>query len=489
METALAVPAATDAVVGPAEKVRLSPIQFAVVALKKRLYKWQAFVLADVAACKPTVCVTPNESGKTSIVIASLALWCLHEWPGSTVVVTSATLRAVRTQVFAALEEHQHKFAGWQWKHTEIEDACGGRIVGFATDTGAKFEGFHARPGRPLLIIFDEAKTVADDIFEAADRCNPTMQLYVSSPGGVFGRFHDAFKNPRYAKHEIEIEDCPHITPERIAAMKEQYGEESDIYRSMILGKFAKGTADGKVVAFDAYERCAANPPLFIEGERRAFCDFAVTSDECVVATCDGNRMRILDAWIPDGNTAAIAERFERHLRELDRKGYRLRGDADGVGHGYITTLNLRGIPITGVNNNDKPRDPHYTNLAAEQWWTFAKGVRDNRWILPQDEVLKRQLCSRDEVYREVDGKKVFGREDGRLQLMPKKKLNTKSPDRADALVGAAFDYPGLGSVTLPRGGEASRVSREFPDALPSRWQEAKELEEAEQMAGFNAGA
>ena len=440
-----------------APKVRLSPIQFAVVALKKRLYKWQALVLASVASGRPTVCVTPNESGKTSILIASLALWCLHEWPGATVVVTSATLRAVRTQVFAALEEHKHSFAGWAWKDTEIEDAAGGRIVGFATDTGAKFEGFHARPERPLLIIFDEAKTVADDIFEAADRCNPTMQLYVSSPGGLFGRFHDAFKNPRYATHEIGVEDCAHITPARIAAMREQYGEDSDIYRSMILGRFAKGSADGKVVPFDAFERCAANPPLHIEGERQAFCDFAETSDECVVATRNGNRLAILDAWTPDGNTAAIAERFERHLRELAGKGYTLRGDADGTGHGYITTLNLRGIPIVGVKNNDPARDKHYYNLAAEQWWSFAKGVRATRWILPRDEVLKRQLCSRDEVFREVDGKKVFGREDGRQQLMPKKQLNTKSPDRADALVGAAFDYPS--TAPLPFMGGARDLS------------------------------
>lgn len=62
--------------------------------------------------------------------------------------------------------------------------------------------------------------------------------------------------------------------------------------------------------------------------------------------------------------------------------------------------------------------------------------------VLPwKDDVLKKQMLGREEVYRQVDGVKVYGREDGKLQLMPKSKLNTKSPDRADAVVGAAYDY------------------------------------------------
>ncbi|HBJ87139.1 MAG TPA: hypothetical protein DDZ88_25420, partial [Verrucomicrobiales bacterium] len=398
------------------EKPRLSPIQFGVVVRKKRLYKWQAFIMADVASGKPTAAVTPNEAGKTSIIIATLAEWCLHEYPGSTVVLTSATFRAVRTQIFAALEQDKDKFAHWTFKDTEIEDGKGGRILGFATDSGAKFEGFHADEGRPLLIILDEAKSIADDIFVAADRCNPTMLLYISSPGGHFGRFHDAFKNVRFAQHEISIEDCPHITAERIAAMKEQYGEDSDIYRSMILGKFARGKENGKVVAFEDYERCLANPPRWISVTRQVFCDFADSGDLCIIAKRDGNKIDIADEWKPDGNKAGITERFERTLRPLQEQGYTLRGDEDGTGHGYITALNLRGIHIEGVRNNAEPTDPHYFNLAAQQWWTFAKQVNQCAWVLPHDETLKRQACTREQNFVVVDGVKQFGREDGKLQ-------------------------------------------------------------------------
>lgn len=466
---------------------RLSPIQFAVTVLKKRLYKWQAFIMADVVR-QPTTAVTPNEAGKTSVVIASLALWCLHEYPGATVVATSATFRAVRTQVFAGLEQHKAQFAHWTWKDAEIEDAHGGRIIGFATDSGAKFEGFHAylatevTPFRPLLIILDEAKTIPDDIFVGVDRCNPTWLLYISSPGGHFGRFHDSFKSERFAAHNIGIADCPHITPERIEAMRLQYGEDSDVYRSMILGQFAKGKEDGKVIAFEDYERCLANPPRWQEGVRRAFCDFADSGDLCIVATRDGNRLAFADVWKPDGNKAGIAERFERVLRPLQEQGYELLGDEDGTGHGYITTLNLRGIHIRGVRNNDKTSKPAvYFNLNAEQWWTFAKQIAECRWILPHDETLKRQACTREQNFVEVDGKKRFGREDGKLQLQPKKRSGMPSPNHADAIVGAAFDYPVVASNSYVGGSPKDGV-------LPSRYQEMRELQEAEETAGFDAG-
>lgn len=465
---------------------RLSPIQFAVTVLKRRLYKWQAFIMADVLK-KPTSAVTPNEAGKTSIIIASLALWCLHEYPGATVVVTSATFRAVRTQVFAALKQYEQQFAHWTWKDAEVEDGHGGRIVGFATDSGAKFEGFHAylatatTPFRPLLIILDEAKTIPDDIFVGVDRCNPTWLLYISSPGGHFGRFHDSFKSARFAAHKITISDCPHITPERIAAMKEQYGEDSDIYRSMILGLFAKGKEDGKVVAFESYERCLANPPRWQEGVKRAFCDFADSGDLCIIATRDGNRLDFADVWKPDGNKAGVAERFERSLRKLQEQGYELLGDEDGTGHGYITTLNLRGVRIRGVRNNDAASRPEvHFNLAAEQWWTFAKQIEDCRWILPHDETLKRQLCTREQNWVLVDGKKQFGREDGKLQLQPKKRSGMPSPNHADAIVGVAFDYPLMESTSYLKG--------EKDGVLPSRYAELQELQEAERMAGMDAG-
>jgi len=482
-----ATPETPTAGPGPARKL-ISMVVFAVTVLMQRaLYAWQGAIMASVAKAVPTAVVTPNGAGKTSVIIKTAALWCLHEFPGATVVVTSATHRAVRTQVFAALEQEKTRFASWAWNDTEIKTPQGGFILGFATDSGAKFEGFHAYPGRPLMIIVDEAKTVPDDIFVAIDRCNPTYLLLISSPGGNFGRFHDAFKSARFAHFNITSKDCPHITPEYIAAMKEQYGEDSDIYRSMVDGLFAKGSEHGKVVQFVDYERCATNPPPHHEGARQVFCDFADSGDLCVIATRDGNELAFADVWKPDGNPANVAERFEITLRKLQDKGYLLFGDGGGLGQGYITTLNLRGIRIRAVHNNDTATDKHYFNLNAEQWWKFSKQLNRCQWRLPKcahADTLKRQLCERHQNFVERDGKKVFGREDGRLQLQPKRKEKGASPNHADAIVGVAYDYPAMESVTYVKT-HADRATAEFPHALPSRWQEAQhEIENAKNLAG-----
>jgi hypothetical protein len=424
----------------------IHPVVFSTAVLGLKLYGWQAKIMDSAWSGRATVARTPNGAGKTSMVIAGLALGFLHEYPRGVVVVTSATYRAVKQQVMPAMKAHAGRLpTGWKWGEAMVGTPAGGRIIGFATDQGNRFEGFHAQPGAPLLIIVDEAKTVSDDIFTAIDRCQPTMLLYISSPGGLLGRFHEAFASSRFAPFAVTSADCPHITAEFIEQMRQEYGEDSDVYRSMVLGEFGSGDSAGRVVPFDAYEGCAALPPAHSTGARQVFCDFAESAegDENVIAARDGNRVRIEKAWVGNGDATAVTMEFFRALRPLRDAGFALYGDADGVGHGYITALGQMGIPIIGVHNNEKPWDAHYFNLAAEMWWQLARRLRQREVILDwEDGTLKKQLLNKQEVFREVEGRKVHGREDGRLQLMPKSRLGTKSPDRADAVVGAAFDWP-----------------------------------------------
>ena len=431
--------------VAPAKpnKVVISPAAFARLRLGMSPYGWQDEVMADVASGVPTTVRTPNGSGKTSVIVTTLALWCLEEFPRSTVVLTSATFRAVKDQIFASLQTHEGKFRDWKWNDSTIETPEGGQIIGFATDRGGRFEGFHAYPGRPLLIVLDEAKSLADEIFVAADRCQPTMLLYISSPGGVVGRFKESFGSPRFRKHAIGLAQCPHISREFIEAMKEQYGEDSAIYRSMMMGEFASGEKDGHVVPWLAWDMSAQSEIVRRSGRRIVFCDFANGGgDENVIARRDGNVVVIEDAWAHEADAGRNTMRLFRTLKRLQDDGYELYGDKDGCGAGYIVALGQMGVRVQGVGNNDPAQDAHYFNLAAEMWWTLAAKLGRGEMVLPwKDDVLKKQMLGREEVYRQVDGVKVYGREDGKLQLMPKSKLNTKSPDRADAVVGAAYDY------------------------------------------------
>lgn len=413
--------------------MHLLPHAFAVGVLGLKLYPWQAWVLSDVGAGRKTTLRAANGSGKTSAIVAPLALWNAAENPGSTTVITSATYTQVVEQIFVGIKIHQPKFPNWKWNQTEIETPQGSRIIGRATNQGGRFEGFHAAPDRPLMMIVDEAKTVQDDIFVAIDRCNPTYLLYASSPGGKLGRFHDSFRNLRWIAHAVSAKDCPHITEEYIQAQKEQYGEDSEIYRSMILGEFSDDLDDGSVIPYGIYENCLRSAPPAQEGEVMAFCDFAESSDENVLAIRRGNRVILADAWVQtNGSRSEVKDRFKRLFKEHGLQAPQIWGDGDGIGCGYILALHEDGWPIREFRNKNYPGYHRYFNPSAEAWFKAADRIRQCKVILPHDEILKKQLCSRKRIIRE----------DGRLQLEPKKQMTGRSPDRADAVVGCLRNEP-----------------------------------------------
>src|SRR5690606_35625401 len=110
-----------------------------------------------------------------------------------------------------------------------------------------------------------------------------------------------------------------------------------------------------------------------------------------------------------------------------------------------------------------------YFNLAAEHWWTFSDRLAKSGWRVPAaDEVLRRQLCSREQNWvLDPEGKKRYGRADGKLQLQPKARSGKPSPDRADALVGAAYDHPSAEPQDY-LSKNAGAATPGFPHAAPS---------------------
>lgn len=466
---------------------RLAPHLYAVSVLNERLYLWQAAIMHDVWTRHRTTARCCNGSGKTSKVVSALALAVADQFKGATVVIVSATNRQVRDQIFPAIRGHEPKYPNWDFGDSRITTDGGSRIIGFSTDHGGRFEGYHSGgPDKPLLIIVDEAKTVADDIFVAIDRCQPDMLLYISSPGGRLGRFHESFSLPHFRKHVVGADQCPHINPAFIAEMGQLYGTDSEIYRSMVLGEFATGDDDGHVIPFGAVESCLRNPPYERDGDPVGFCDFAETSDENVLAVLRGNRVVIEEAWVQtpksDGqpDKDAVVARFKAAFRRCGLKAERIWGDASGMGYGYAYALRNDGWAINTCENSDAPIDPHYFNLGAESWWKARELIEQGGLILPRDDVLKKQLCARLKVWRKgPDGKPIYGREDGRLQLEPKSTMRGKSPDRADAVVGAVYWAWRLkiGTGPIGRMGDDGPPSSLVAKALQERDEESQQLD------------
>ena len=155
------------------------PSAFAANVLGINLYDWQRRVLRDLEQRDCRVALrAANGSGKTSTVIASILIWHALVFPRSIAVTTAGVFRQVESQLWPSLRNHIAKLGGaWEVTSGEIRylhaNGNTSRIIGYSATDPGRAEGWHAEDHEyhPLLMVVDEAKTVADPLFEAISRC------------------------------------------------------------------------------------------------------------------------------------------------------------------------------------------------------------------------------------------------------------------------------------------------------------------------------
>jgi hypothetical protein len=432
-----------------------TPAGFAECILGLKLYDWQFRCLQwyeNVARAGSRVkgsLVTPNGAGKSEYVVAALALWFATCHKGGQVVITSKSGLQLDNQVWPSITKHQEKFTGWKFNQREVYTPSGGRIIAFTTDEASRVEGHHHRDPRydkngkityydsPLLYLVDEAKSVDEPIFVGIDRCGYDGLLYTSSPGLMTGRFYESQTKLRESFQCIQVglSDCPHIPAEKIKDIRETYGEDHPVTKSILYGEFMPED-DGTSFPFPLSQLlfCYDNPPKPQYGPRRAFCDFAAGRDENVLAIADGNSCELAATW-RDVNTTANIGRFLTEFRKHGLKEGEVYADEGGMGRNYCDALRDAGFEVHRVNNGSSPFDDRYINRGGEMWHTVGRDVRKCQVILPNDEKLKAQLTSRK---ARIDGRGKLGIEKKEDMI----KRGIKSPDRADAVVGALAARP-----------------------------------------------
>ena len=413
---------------------RFDPVEFAVLVLNEDPYQWQANVMFDLEQRGSRVALkAANGSGKTTKIVAPICLWHANEFARSKTILTSGVFRQVKEQLFPALAAFSPKFKGWKFNDADILAPNGSKIIGFSTDDPNYFEGWHAEDHdeSPLLMIFDESKAIEDRIFEAKERCQPTRELLLSSPGLAEGYFYKCFGEyaKDYSLHTVTAFDCPHISNEWINRQIEKYGIQHPLIRSMIFAEFMESSNDGLVIPRSHVESLLRNPPMHIRGARRAFCDFAAGGDENVLAVRDGNKVSLAACWRERDTMKAVGQ-FIVAFRKHNLKPEEIWGDNDGLGRVMIDALHEAGWPINREHNGSDALDKTaYQNRGAEVWFDGARKIERGQVIIPDDKDLISQLCTR----------KGGPNSKGKMQLESKDKMKS-SPDRADAVLGSLFD-------------------------------------------------
>jgi phage terminase large subunit len=425
-------------------EAKISVLAFGRSALRFEFYDWQAKALCHIAAAHPTAIVAANGAGKTSTIFTCAALWCLYSWPDARIIVTSAGWDQLKKQFFASLHRFRNHpaFKGWNFLESEVRSAGLGYINGISVDNAGRAEGYHQREGSPVMILADECKSIADDVFTAFAKCTATFRVYGSAAGPASGAFYHCLTTQRnfWACIKATSFDCPHISRESIEMDREKDGEHSPQFRQKHLAEFTDAHEES-FISVEAIRQLLDNPPEFQDGGESTFIDWSTGGDETVIARRRGNKVE-LNSMFRERDPVQVVRRVAAVFRENDIRN-NIYADAGGIGGPMSGQLMEFGFYVSRIHNGSPAQEAkQFANLAAEQWFAFRRMIEKREIILPEDGELVKQLSARRLQYDSG----------ARIQLEPKETMKARglsSPDRADAVIGACADMlSGGGAIT-----------------------------------------
>lgn len=428
------------------EQYRDRPVEFAGEVLGVELWSKQREILNTLRDHSRVSVRAAHSVGKT-FTAAAAALWFLYSRSGSIVVTTAPTARQVRELLWREIRRH-HIRAGvlpGECLTVGLELAEKHYAIGLSTDEPDRFRGFHARD---LLLIIDEASGVGEEIFTAARGILTTVGakvLLIGNPTATSGTFYDSHTDKRHLWQPLHVSalGAPAFTGEAVSSelaaelvtsawveeMREDWGEDSPLFRSLVLGEFPD-QAESALIALSWIEGAKERRPeatgrveLAADIARQGAC-------ENVVYLRQGSRILHWEAW-RSADLMQTAGRIKALGQEWKAIVYRI--DATGMGAGVADRLKEQGLPVEAVWVGERPTDPEKFVLRRDElWWQLREELREGRIGPLSDSRTQAQLSA---IRYGFDSR-------GRIKVESKDEMSKRglpSPDRADALALAFF--------------------------------------------------
>ncbi len=431
------------------------------------LWSKQREILQSVQDCTETFVPSCNGAGKTEIAAATVLWWLLTR--KSKVVTTAPTWRQVKNvlwgRIHAHIQDKRDLFGGEQLA-TALKIAPDWEAIGVATTEPGKFQGFHSPGG--VLIVVDEAGGVTNpELWGAIDGClvdTKSRLLAIGNPTSTTGEFYArCSKRIEGRRNVIQISafDVPNVQQGRpvidglvekpwVDAKLVDWGEDSPLYQSRILGEFPKTGSDALYplawleAAFDG-----RNTPSSVQGERVIAMDVARKgADSNAICAREGMSMTDIEAFV-DPDTMSSANRLLNWLRRVHP--HTVRVDAIGVGGPVLDRIRqlsrdempLRHTKFEEFVANAEPFDSErFRNLKAEAYWIFRDLLREGAVDLSR--------CSsefRSKIERQAMAIRYEYDASGRLKIEDKQLMRNRvgySPDELEAVIMCFYQAPGL---------------------------------------------
>jgi hypothetical protein len=291
-------------------------------------------------------------------------------------------------------------------------------------------QGGHAES---YVILIDEASGVEEAVFDLLLGTLSTHKggrmIMTSNPLRASGRFFEVFSRElsQWKRHFFSAYDSPVINTKWIEEMAETYGEDGDIFRVRVLGRFPRSSSS-QFFSSDIVEQAAAsyceqlvyqNFPKIMGVDVARFGD-----DQTVFVTRQGPKLLDIQKFSGLNNMEVVAKLVEYNLNNSPGL---INIDAIGVGTGVFDRAKELKLPVHPVVVSQKSTDPmQYFNLRA-QLYGLTKQWLENGADIPNDIDLKKQLLSMEYGFN----KKM------QIQMIGKKEIKAKgldSPDIPDAI-------------------------------------------------------
>lgn len=327
------------------------------------------------------------------------------------------------------------------------------RATAIAPDTPSSIEGAHADT---LLYVFDEAKSIPTDIFDAVegafasageDVVGDAYAFVISTPGTPLGEFYNIItQKPGYAAwgtDGVSLEEalaCGQVSQAWVNDKKLKWGETDPRYINRVIGDFAE-SAENSLFKLswleDTVQRWRDCNGKGKHGDMLTFaCDPA---DEGRDMTCVGRMLGHVVESLKyyDCDTMQGVEEVRREVGVLTKATIGI--DTIGVGAGVYSRLKeLKYKPVSlkasaKTDATDSSGENAFLNLRAAMYWGLREAIDPSSpayraLALPPDELLMADLLAH-----------TWSESMGVLRIDPKdevrEKLAGRSPDGGDTVV------------------------------------------------------
>lgn len=417
--------------------------------------EWQLDILAEVrdglktpdAAIREAV-ASGHGIGKSALV-SWLILWAMATFEDTRGVVTANTDGQLKSKTWAELATWYNRFIArdmFVYTATSLFSVQPGHertwridAVPWSERNTEAFAGLHNH-GKRILVIFDEASAIIDQIWEVTDGAmtdNNTEKLWIAfgNPTRTNGRFFDCFHKSRnmWKTRQIDSRSVVISDKKEIAKWAEAWGEDSDFFKVRVKGEFPSAS-DSQYISGAIVNKAVARIPHPLAYKKAPVIigvDPAWTgTDALEIVMRQGCLYRHLLTEPKNDDDSRIAGIIARYEDEYN-------ASAVFIDQGYGTGIYSMGKVLNRdwqlVSFAEKPSDCYFANKRAEMWADMKK------W-------LKSEGCLEDDqqLIDDLTGPEAFMNKSGKLQLESKddmKKRGLQSPNKADALA-LTFAYP-----------------------------------------------